>query len=60
MHSFRGNQTQIDYILVKRPNLKNIKDTKVISSEESITQHKLLICDLTVSAKSVKPICIPP
>ena len=60
MYSFRGNQTQIDQILVKRPNLKNIKDAKVISSEESITQYKLLICDLTVSAKSVKPIRIPP
>ena len=59
-HSSGGNQTQIDYILVKRSNLKNIKDTKAISSEESIIQHKLLVYDLIVSAKSVKPTSIPP
>ena len=29
-----GNHTQIDFILVMRAQLKNIKDTKVISSEE--------------------------
>ena len=40
--------------------MKNIKDTKVISSEECVTQHKLLVCDLVVSAQPVKPICIPP
>ena len=59
-HSSGGNQTQFDYILVKRSNLKNIKDTKAISSEESIIQHKLLVYDLIVSAKSVKPTSIPP
>ena len=37
-----GNHTQIDFILVRRAQLKNIKGMKVISSEECITQHKLL------------------
>ena len=55
-----GNHTHIDFILVRRAQLKNIKDTKVISSEECITQHKLLVYDLVESAKPVKPICIPP
>ena len=55
-----GNHTQIDYILVRRAQLKSIKDTKVISSEECITQHKLLVCDLVVSTKPIKPIRIPP
>ena len=54
-----GNHTQIDLILVRRAQLKNIKDTKVVSCEECITQHKLLVCDLVVSAKLVKPIRIP-
>ena len=33
---------------------------KAIISEECITQHKLLVCDLIVPAKPLKPICIPP
>ena len=40
-----GNYTQIDFILVRREQLKNIKHTKVISYEECITQHKLLFYD---------------
>ena len=58
--SYRGNHAQIDFILVRRALLKNIKATKVTGSEECITQHKLLVCDLVVSAKPVKPIRIPP
>ena len=54
------HQTQIDCILVKRSNLKNIKGTKAISSEECTMQHKLLICNMIVSAEPVKPIWIPP
>ena len=55
-----GNHTQIDYILVRKAQLKSIKDTTVNSSEECITQHKLLVCDLVVSTKPIKPIRIPP
>ena len=50
-----GNHTQIDLILFRRAQLRNIKDTKVISSEECITQHKLFVCDLVVSANLSKP-----
>ena len=38
-----GNHKQIDFILVRRAQLKTIMDTKVISSEKCITQHKLLV-----------------
>ena len=31
-----------------------------MSREECIKQHKLLVCDLVISAKSVQPICILP
>ena len=55
-----GNHAQIDVILVRTAQLKNIKNTKVISSEESITQQNLLVCGLFVLAKPVKPICILP
>ena len=53
-----GNHTQIDFILVKRAQLKNIKDTKVFISKECIMQDKLLVWDLVVSAKPVQPIRI--
>ena len=39
-----GNYTQIEFILVRRAQLKNIKDTKVISSEECIIQPVKPIC----------------
>ena len=55
-----ANHKEIDFILVRRAQLKNIKDIKVISSEERFTQHKLLVCDLVVFAKPVKHIRIPP
>ena len=35
--SYGSNHTQIDFILVRRAQLKNIKDTKVISSEDQFT-----------------------
>ena len=44
------NQSQTDYILVKQKNIKLVHDVKVISNEECVTQHKLLVCD----AKMVK------
>ena len=54
------NHTQIDFILIRTAQMKNIKDAKMISSEECITHNKLLVCDSVVSAKPVKAICIPP
>ena len=44
------NQSQTDYILVKQKNIKLVHDVKVISNEECVTQHKLLVC----GAKMVK------
>ena len=48
----------IDFILVGRAQLKNIKDTKVISTEEYITQHKLLVCGCI--SKTCQTHLIPP
>ena len=42
------NQSQIDYILVKRQNVKLVRDVKVIPNEECVTQHKLLVCDAKI------------
>ena len=49
-----GNaKTQIDFILLRKRNLKMAKDIKVIPSEECVPQHKLLICELRL--KTLKP-----
>ena len=49
-----GNaKTQIDFILLRKRNLKTAKDIKVIPSEECVPQHKLLICELRL--KTPKP-----
>ena len=47
-------QSQVDYILVRRSELKMVRDTKVIGSEECITQHKLLVCDLELQTTMSK------
>ena len=50
-----GCQTQIDYILVRKSDRKVVKDVKVISGEECVSQHRLLVCDIVVkNAKEVK------
>ena len=49
-----GNaKTQIDFILLRKRDLKMAKDIKVIPSEECVPQHKLLICELRL--KTPKP-----
>ena len=39
------NQSQTNYILVKRRNVKSVRDVKFIPNEDFVTQHKLLLCD---------------
>ena len=41
-----GCSSQVDYNLLQRNRFHLVKDIKVIPSEECITQHRLLICDL--------------
>ena len=45
--------SQIDFILLRKRNLKMAKDIKVIPSEECVLQHKLLIFELRL--KTPKP-----
>ncbi|CAH2099151.1 unnamed protein product [Euphydryas editha] len=53
------HSTQIDYILLRRNRLKSAKDCKVIPSESLVSQHRLLLLDLTLKVqrfnKSPKP-----
>ena len=42
-------QSQIDYILVKRQNITLVRNVKVISNKECVTQHKVLVCDARIA-----------
>ena len=42
------NQSYIDYILVKLQNIKLVRDVKIISNEECVTQQNLLVCHARV------------
>ena len=51
-----GNaKTQIDFILLRKRNLKMAKDIKAIPSEECVPQHKLLICELRLRTPKPHP-----
>ena len=45
-----NSSSQIDYILVRDAHRKFVKDTKVIAGEECATQHRLVVCDLSVKS----------
>ena len=38
-----GNSSQIDYILVRKSDFKQVRNIKVILGEEVVTQHRLLL-----------------
>ena len=48
------SNTQIDYIMMKGRDKRFLKDVKVIPSEEVFTQHKLVVCDLSIKVKKEK------
>jgi len=49
-----GNNSQIDYILMRKADSKLVRDVKVIAGEPCLTQHRLLVCVL--SSKEVIPL----
>ena len=53
-------RTQVDYILTRQSNLKHVLNVKVIGSEECVTQHKLLVCDLKIRSQHNMPRKLPP
>ena len=50
-----NNQSQIDYILVRKRDFRYVRDVKVIPGEECALQHKLLTCDLKLTFKNPTP-----
>ncbi|KAK3533866.1 hypothetical protein QTP70_032986 [Hemibagrus guttatus] len=43
----RGRRTQVDYILCRRGNLKEISDCKVAVGESVARQHRMVVCRMT-------------
>ncbi|VDL86085.1 unnamed protein product [Nippostrongylus brasiliensis] len=48
-YSSGRRKTEIDYILVRRPALKTVKDVKVLPGEDVATQHSPLIADIAMT-----------
>ncbi|KAK3565523.1 hypothetical protein QTP86_011938 [Hemibagrus guttatus] len=43
-----GRRTQVDYILCRRGNLKEISDCKVVVGESVASQHRMVVCRMTL------------
>ncbi|MCI4378649.1 hypothetical protein PGIGA_G00218200 [Pangasianodon gigas] len=43
-----GGSTQVDYILCRRGNLKEISDCKVVGGESVARQHRMVVCRMTL------------
>ncbi|KAK3542298.1 hypothetical protein QTP86_021960, partial [Hemibagrus guttatus] len=43
-----GRRTQVDYILCRRDNLKEISDCKVVVGESVARQHRMVVCRMTL------------
>ena len=55
-----GAKTQVDYILLRRADLKRVKNIKVIPGEECATQHRLLVCDFLMMTRPEPPVTFQP
>ena len=49
-----GRSTQVDYILCRRCNLKEISDCKVLVGESVARQHRMVVCKMTLVVRKMK------
>ncbi|KAK3563366.1 hypothetical protein QTP86_021842, partial [Hemibagrus guttatus] len=49
-----GRRTQVDYILCRRGNLKEISDCKVVVGERVARQHRMVVCRMTLMVCKTK------
>jgi exonuclease III len=49
-----GRSTQIDYILCRRGNLKEVSDCKVVAGESVARQHRMVVCKMTLTVRRIK------
>ena len=50
-----GKATVIDYIMVRRENLRELKNCKVIPGESVATQHRMLVMEMKAVRKRMSP-----
>ena len=50
-----GKATVIDYIMVRRENLRELKNCKVIPGESVATQHRMLVMEMKAVRKWMSP-----
>ena len=46
-----GKSTQVDYVMCRRRNLKEMCDCKVIANECVAKQHRMVLCKMTLMVK---------
>ena len=51
-----GNATVIDYVMMRRENLRELKNCKVTPGESVATQHRRLVMEMKAVRKSMSPI----
>ncbi|KAI5622211.1 hypothetical protein C0J50_18273 [Silurus asotus] len=49
-----GRCTQVDYVLYRRCNLKEIGDCKVLAGDSVARQHRMVVCRMVLEAKKKK------
>ncbi|XP_051776131.1 uncharacterized protein LOC127526080 [Erpetoichthys calabaricus] len=49
-----GRCTQVDYILCRKVDLKEIEDCKVVAGESVVKQHRMVVCRITLEVKKRK------
>ena len=49
-----GKTTQVDYVMYRRRNLKEMSDCKVIVSEYIAKQHRMVVCKMAFTVKKKK------
>ncbi|KAK3573265.1 hypothetical protein QTP86_019235 [Hemibagrus guttatus] len=49
-----GRRTQVDYILCRKGNLKEISDCKVVVGESVARQHRMVVCRMTLMVCKTK------
>ena len=55
-----GKTTQVDYVMCRRRNLKEMCDCKVILNECAAKQHRMVVCKMTLVVKKKKAEKIKP
>ncbi|XP_071740063.1 uncharacterized protein [Rutidosis leptorrhynchoides] len=51
-----GHSTQIDYLLIRRADLRTCRDCKVLTDLTCSSQHRLLVMDLVLRRRAIKSV----